>query len=145
MVQITHPNELFYPDLDRFKMKKITDDTMMLYQKRVCDIAATTTNKVKVYFNDEHMNIPNFNQYVNMFYDESIERIYEEDDRWAVCALYTPNEGGECVSYVNSICTYRGGTHVSYIVDNMHKLVRIPLIFAPESSRSGACNRQGCI
>lgn len=111
----------FYPDLERFKMKKITDETIMLYQKRVCDIAATTTNKVKVYFNEEHMDIPNFNQYVNMFYDESIERIYEEDDRWAVCALYTPNEGGECVSYVNSICTYRGGTHVSYIVDNIIK------------------------
>ena len=110
----------FFPDLDRFKMKKITDDTIRLYKKRVCDIAATTNNKVKVYFNDEHMDIPNFNKYVNMFYGDNIEKIYEEDnERWAVCALYTPNEGGECVSYVNSICTYRGGTHVSYIVDNI--------------------------
>ena len=108
----------FYPDLERFKLKKITNDLLNLFHKRVCDIAATTSNRVKVNFNDELVNISNFNKYVDMYYDDTYEKIFDEDnDRWCVCALYTPNQGGECVSYVNSICTYRGGTHVSYIVN----------------------------
>merc|ERR1711871_1404294 len=112
----------FYPDLEKFKLKNISNNLMALFQKRVNDISATTNSKVKVYFNEELVNVNNFIKYVDMFYDDSYEKIYEEDDdRWCVCALYAPNEGGECVSYVNSICTYRGGTHVSYIVDNVIK------------------------
>ena len=111
----------FYPDLEKFKLNEISDDIINLYKKRVYDIAATT-NKVNVFFNDEKIIIGSFMDYVNMFYSEEYDRVYDEsNERWQVCVLYIPNEGGDNISYVNSICTYRGGTHKDYIVDNVVK------------------------
>ncbi|VVU95118.1 DNA gyrase/topoisomerase IV, subunit A [seawater metagenome] len=112
----------FYPDLEKFKLKDISTDILALFNKRVYDIAATTSNRVKVYFNEEHLNVPSFIKYVDMYYPQECERIIdEENDRWKLCVLYLPNKGGENISYVNSICTYKGGTHVNYIVDNVVK------------------------
>jgi DNA topoisomerase II len=112
----------FFPDLKRFKVKNISNDVVALFHKRVYDIAATTNNRIKVYFNEEELTISCFSKYVDMFYSQEYERVInEENDRWQICALYVPNEGGESISYVNSICTFRGGTHVNYIVDNIVK------------------------
>lgn len=46
--------------------------------------------------------------------------IYERiNDRWEVC--FTPSEDGQFhqVSFVNSICTSRGGTHVTYVSEQI--------------------------
>jgi DNA topoisomerase-2 len=46
--------------------------------------------------------------------------IYEEiNERWRLGVLYDPNPGYRQISYVNGICTFKGGTHVSHVVDNL--------------------------
>lgn len=40
--------------------------------------------------------------------------------RWEVCVSTTDGQFQQ-VSFVNSICTYKGGTHVNYLVDQVTK------------------------
>jgi DNA topoisomerase-2 len=46
--------------------------------------------------------------------------IYEEiNDRWKVAVMYHPTYGHESISFVNGICTYNGGNHVDYVLNNI--------------------------
>jgi len=105
----------FKPDLKRFGMTELTDDMINLMTKRVYDIAATTDKKVKVFFNDEKININNFKSYISLFYDND-NIIYEDvNDRWSIGVIYIPDNGFDQISYVNCISTFKGGNHVKYV------------------------------
>lgn len=56
----------FRPDLRRFGMDKIDDDTVALLKKRVYDLAGIVKD-VKVYLNDERLKIKGFKSYVDMY------------------------------------------------------------------------------
>jgi DNA topoisomerase-2 len=46
--------------------------------------------------------------------------IYEEiNDRWKIAIMYHPTYGHEAISFVNGICTYNGGNHVDYVLNNI--------------------------
>jgi DNA gyrase/topoisomerase IV subunit B len=45
------------------------------------------------------------------------------NNRWEVAVTVSDGQFAQ-VSFVNSICTYKGGTHVTYIAD---QVVRLPL------------------
>jgi len=110
----------FIPDLKRFELETITDEMYELFEKRVYDIAACTN--CAVYLNDEIIKIKSFEEYINMFYPEEIKikPIYEDySDRWKIAVVYDPSIGFSQVSYVNGICTYKGGNHVQYITDQI--------------------------
>ena len=51
-----------------------------LIKKRVYDIAACSSEKVKVYLNDERINIRSFGDYMAMFYNDQFPStpVYEE-------------------------------------------------------------------
>lgn len=51
----------FKPDLERFGMNGIDDDTNALLMKRVYDMAGTVKD-VKVFLNDERIKVKNFKQ-----------------------------------------------------------------------------------
>lgn len=51
----------FKPDLERFGMNAIDDDTNALLMKRVYDMAGTVKD-VKVFLNDERIKVKNFKQ-----------------------------------------------------------------------------------
>lgn len=54
----------FEPDLAKFGMTHLSDDVVGMLRARACEIAATTARKkVKVYFNDEWINIDAFTDY----------------------------------------------------------------------------------
>jgi DNA topoisomerase-2 len=106
----------FHPDLKRFKIKEFGDH-ISLFKKRAYDLAAVTDPRVKVYFNDEKVEIPHFKKYMDLFYPEA-EKFYDDSNsRLQVGCIYQPNQGGETISYVNGICTWRGGSHVNYVTD----------------------------
>ena len=114
----------FSLDLERFGMTEITGDIVQLIKKRVYDIAATVPSfckKTSVYFQDVLIATNTFERYMGLFYDFD-NRFYETvNDRWKVGVLFVPHCGFEQISYVNSVNTPSGGTHVNYVVDQITK------------------------
>ena len=117
----------FIPDFERFKMNNIDVDMMSLLKKRTFDIPAVSDHsvkKVKVYYNDELINIKNFQQYIDLYIGpkEENKRVYESsDDRWEIAVAISPYHEFTQVSFVNGIHTSKGGKHVDHIIGQITK------------------------
>jgi DNA topoisomerase-2 len=111
----------FKPDYARLGINGLTSDMMALLKKRVYDIAAVTDHsvkKIKVVYNGLTVPVKNFQQYIDLYIgskDES-KRVYEEnDERWEYAVALSPTHEFMQVSFVNGICTFKGGKHIDYI------------------------------
>jgi DNA topoisomerase-2 len=112
----------FKPDFGRFGIKGLTTDIISLFKKRVYDIAACTDKHVKVYLNDSLIKVDTFKDYIKMFYEKLPSNIvYDEQHRWKVGVLYDTNTGFVQMSYVNGVCTYKGGNHVDNVIEQITK------------------------
>ena len=118
---------VFKPDYKRFGVEKLDDDMRSLLVKRVYDIAAITDNRVRVKYNSELIPIRNFQQYIDLYIGtkENKTRVYEEPNkRWEYACCLAPEDEFTHVSFVNGICTNKGGKHVEYILNQIiRKLV----------------------
>jgi len=112
----------FYPDFKRFNITNLDDNHMMLFHRRTIDIAATANGRLKVFFNNNKITINNFKQYMEACFPGN-DIYIDTVDTWGVGCIYKMDKGGENISFVNSISTYRGGTHCSHVVDNIIKLL----------------------
>jgi DNA topoisomerase-2 len=108
----------FYPDITRFGLKDMNNDHYNLFYRRTIDIAGMNENKLKVFFNEKKIDLTNFRSYINLYYPDEEVYIDETNERWKVGILYRPDDGNHVISFVNSINTYNGGTHVTHVVDN---------------------------
>ena len=120
----------FRPDLKRFKMNHLDDDIVALLSKRVHDIAGTNANgasKIAVYLNGNRVEVKSFESYIENFVGlESPCAFQRVNERWEIGI--GPSEGSfQQVSYVNSICTIKGGQHVNYILDQVVQRLAIVL------------------
>ena len=125
----------FRPDYTRFGLPGgLTSDMVDLFKKRVYDIAAITdhsTKKIKVSYSKTAtassdvanpasvIPVKNFQQYVDLYIGtkEESKRVYEmTDDRWEYAVALSSTHEFSQVSFVNGICTYKGGKHVDYIM-----------------------------
>src|SRR5210317_1531233 len=121
----------FTPEWKRFGMSKMDDAIYSIFQKRVWDANICTTSNCKVKFNGEILPKQTFEAYAKMH--EGIKDIASfNGDRWSVCI--GPSENGlEQVSFVNGICTTKGGTHIDHvanhiasgIIDDMAKKIKL--------------------
>ena len=121
----------FTPEWKRFGMSKMDDTIYSIFQKRVWDANICTTQNCKVKFNGEVLTKQNFEAYAKMH--EGVEEVTcVSGDRWSVCI--GPSENGmEQVSFVNGLCTNKGGTHVDHaanliangIIDEMAKKIKL--------------------
>lgn len=115
----------FKPDYKRLGIDNLSSDMISLFKRRVYDIAAITSKKIKVKYNDELVPVKNFQNYVDMYIgtknsEKSIERIYEEaNERWEYAVCLAPKEEFTQVSFVNGIFTGKGGKHVDYILNQI--------------------------
>ena len=115
----------FRPDYARFGLEGLTKDMRDLLKKRVYDIAAVTDHsakKIKVVFNDIAVPVKNFQQYVDLFVGTKGEtkRVYESpNERWEYAVALSKTHEFQQVSYVNGICTFKGGKHVEYIMNQL--------------------------
>ena len=102
-------------DFKRFGIEKYSDEMISLMYRRVYDIAGITDKKVNVYLNDEKIKIKSFADYVKLYIGDK-KYIHEKiSDRWEVVLTTSDNDTFEQLSFVNGICTSKGGSHVDYI------------------------------
>ena len=121
----------FVPDWRRFGLSKMENAIYKIFQKRVWDANICTTPNCKVKFNGDVLPKQNLDTYAKMH--EGVENVTSvTGDRWSVCI--GPSENGlEQVSFVNGICTTKGGTHVDHvaslvasgIIDEMAKKIKL--------------------
>ena len=118
----------FKPDYKRLGMENLSQDMINLFIKRVYDISAVTGKNVKVKYNSNIVPIKTFQQYVDMYIgskDESKRGYEEAGERWEYALSISPTEEFSQVSFVNGICTAKGGKHVEYVRDQIiRKLVK---------------------
>lgn len=121
----------FKPDWSRFGMKDMENGIYKIMEKRVWDANICTSANCKVKFNGEALPKQNFEAYAKMH--EGVENVYSATtDRWSVC-IGPSEDGMEQVSFVNGICTTKGGTHVDHvaslvasgIIDDMAKKIKL--------------------
>jgi len=134
----------FKPDLVRFKLDTLTDDIISLMSKRVIDMAGIS-NRLKIYLNDKRIEVNNFKKYISLYEittntEQQSESesgsdsgpsntvLYEETDRWKLGIMYIPDNCFEQISFVNGICTYHGGNHVDYIINQIIKKLEIIIL-----------------
>jgi len=109
----------FIPDYKRFGISSLDTDTYLLFLTRVYEGSAITNKSIGVYFNNEKINIKNFEDYTTLFVEKSA-KVYEKiNDRWEVAVVLNPYDKFSQVSFVNGISTSDGGTHVDYIVNQI--------------------------
>mmetsp|Transcript_34834 Transcript_34834/g.78540 ORF Transcript_34834/g.78540 Transcript_34834/m.78540 type:complete len:1274 (-) Transcript_34834:278-4099(-) len=111
----------FKPDLAKFGMTRLDDDIVGLMTKRVYDIAGSTDEKCAVFLNGEKLDIKGFKDYTDLYLltRQGVPTLFEKcSDRWEVCLSLTES-GFQQVSFVNSIATIRGGTHVAHVSDQI--------------------------
>ena len=103
----------FIPDWKRFGMTKMDDSIYKIFEKRVYDANICTSQNCKVKFQGEALAKASFNTYAKM-YTKSDEMCTFTSDRWSVC-IAPSDDGFEHVSFVNGICTTKGGSHVDHV------------------------------
>lgn len=118
----------FVPDLAKFGLKKLTPDIISLFIKRAYDLAGVCKG-CSVTVDGEKIKFPGFKSYIDKFKftaehegETDIQTtfssvVYADTERWQVGAVFAPDQNYKHVSYVNSICTYQGGTHVVHVTD----------------------------
>ena len=110
------------PDWPKFGMDGMDDDIIALFTRRAYDMAGCTHQSVKVYLNGKKLPANKFADYVDLYLGPKVggsPRCSEKvNDRWEV-SVAPSDDGFQQVSFVNSIATTKGGTHVSHVADQV--------------------------
>lgn len=116
----------FSPDLPRFGMTHLDADTVGLMSKRAYDIAGTMAprggKRLVVSLNGQTLKIKSFKDYLGMFDGINEPVAYAKiGDKWEVGVSSSEDASMKQISFVNAICTSKGGGHVTYIADQVAK------------------------
>lgn len=135
----------FQPDLPLFyptgqAPATFNPELLRILQTRTYDIAGVTPRKTRVTWQliptmPKPLKVPvaDFKQYVQLFLPASLKAelkaadqkqvkvSYFATERWQVCMIKNPWPFPCAVSFVNHINTYKGGQHVKYIQQQVHK------------------------
>ncbi len=109
-----HTKITFTPDYAFFKLEGLDEDHKLRMMKKVVDAAATNTG-IKFFINGERINVKDFGDYVALY---DAEYVLDVTDDWQVAVSYSEAEF-EHISFVNSVETYEGGTHIWYAMDQI--------------------------
>ena len=121
-------------------MDTMDDDIVALMGRRAYDMAGCTPSSVKVYLNGKRLPVNDFKSYIDLYLGpkqaaDAIPRVFEKvGERWEV-AVAASDDGFTQVSFVNSIHTSKGGTHVNHVADQVRSgALREPPLAPPPLS-----------
>lgn len=109
----------YIADFERFGMKKIDKSSLQMIQKRLYDIAACNT-LLKIYLNDTLISFKNFKEYADLYTDNVF---YEQSPNWKI-GIGHSTSGFKAISFVNSVETKDGGTHVNNVTFQIIQYLR---------------------
>ena len=124
----------FIPDWKRFKMHGMTNDVYEIFKKRVWDCNVCTSSNCKVKFQGEPLGKMSFEKYAAM-YTNTDAIVSTTSDRWSVC-IAPSQDGFEHVSFVNGICTTKGGTHVDHATSQIVAAIGTKFNLKPQQVRN---------
>lgn len=104
----------FKPDLEYFKLKEFDSNHSDKVLRRLLDVSACNPN-LKVYFNNELLRVKDFSAYIDLYYPEA--NVFISDKDWDIGLA--SSSGYNQTSFVNSVETYMGGTHVDYALNQI--------------------------
>jgi DNA topoisomerase-2 len=109
----------FTPDYEFFRLLCGLDvDHVSKLYKKVIDAAASNLG-IKFYFNNELIKFKSFDDYVSLYSDEYLT---DCTDDWKIGI--TNSDGFEQISFINSVETYQGGTHIDYVMNQITTKLR---------------------
>lgn len=112
----------FYPDFERFYMNKLDNDSLLMIEKRVYEASAILNSNVKLYFNNNLINIKNLISYAKMFDVDLIDtQILDKKGDWELAVAISNDQQFHHCSFINGIPTSLGGKHVEYITNQIVK------------------------
>jgi len=114
--KVNHTSIKFIPDYEKFGLNCLNSEMFDVIKKRVYDIAGCNP-AIKIYFNDELINVKSFEDYIK-FYREDYFFETNQDKSWSLGVAHS-DEGFQQISFVNSTETYDGGNHVDYVMNQI--------------------------
>lgn len=110
----------FTPDWGKFGMTAIDQHFEKIIEKRVWDAVACTSPKCAIWFQGQKIHQLSWDSYVKKYITtDAVATIQSDDGRWMVSVAKSPFGEFSQVSFVNGICTTRGGTHVDYVTNQI--------------------------
>jgi len=82
-------------------------------------VAGTSGDRCSVYLNGKKLPVKNFVDYASYFHDNAGHAYANIGKRWQVLVARSSGDGFEQNSFVNSISTPKGGTHVNLVLDQL--------------------------
>lgn len=113
----------YKPELHRLDMTEINQDAYDMLYARTMEIAATNTH-LKVYFNGDRIMTKSFKDYVEMFDASTESTIVFDDTEYFKVAVMQSHDGFQHTSFVSCTHTKIGGTHITYIGNQIVEGVR---------------------
>eukprot|EP00946_MAST-07B_sp_MAST-7B-sp1_P005115 g5115.t1 len=109
-----------------------TDDTLTIMRRRVWDVAGVNP-ALRVTMDGMELDIDSFETYASMFADEAAHKApstsrndmmyYRLNRKWEIVVGASASGKFQQASFVNSLTTIRGGTHVNAVVDQLCRRV----------------------
>jgi len=116
----------YTPDLGRFEMDSIDNDHILQLRKRALDIAASNSGLRVEFIADGSFNtykFKDFKEYIDFYLDEFTECFYLNNKR-ADIAIVSSDSGFYHKSFVNSVDTFGGGTHIKQLENQVIEYTR---------------------
>lgn len=110
----------YKPDVSRFGMLDINETHIRMIRKRLIDIAACNPG-LKITFNREKIRFRSFKEYADLYVSGVMS---DKSDNWEI-GVAPSSIGYQTISYVNSVETKDGGTHVNYIQAQIVEKLRV--------------------
>lgn len=109
----------FKPELRRFETETLEEDIMLMFKKRVIDLAAVC-NGLNVKFNDTKYVFNTIHEYLKLYSESNI--IYDSGNNYDYGIIYNVSEGDQ-ISFVNGNLT-KEGKHINSFMALITKILK---------------------